>query len=130
MTVDDLLEVPRERGKVLDNDRILLSKVESQQLSISRKTAANSFLKKTMNKTRNFPSEPGRLKRVPVLCCFFYLTASWRGNAFRRDAFGVGEQLLRRLILLMLPSSMKMTRLETSRAKPISWVTTSMVMPV
>ena len=30
----------------------------------------------------------------------------------------------------MTPSSMKMTRLDTSRAKPISWVTTSMVMPV
>ena len=52
MTVDDLLEKFRENaGKALDNDRILLSKVEANNLS--RKTAAKQLSEKTMNKTRN-----------------------------------------------------------------------------
>ena len=33
------------------------------------------------------------------------------------------------LSTLTTPSSMKITRLATSRAKPISWVTTTIVMP-
>ena len=43
--------------------------------------------------------------------------------------FGMGEELLRGGFLDTTPFSMKTVRDETLRAKPISWVTTSMVMP-
>ncbi len=42
---------------------------------------------------------------------------------------GIGEERLRLVLLDDLARSMKITRSATARAKPISWVTQSMVMP-
>ena len=50
-------------------------------------------------------------------------------NAFRRGLSGFSKNSCGGLSTLITPSSIKITRLATSRAKPISWVTHTIVMP-
>ncbi len=63
------------------------------------------------------------LARNPVQCKI------WLRNSFVRSCFGLAKNSSGAFISTIWPSSMKITRSATWRAKPISWVTTSMVMP-
>ena len=94
--------------------------------------------------TRYAPSKLGRYKIYCCHKCFYilYLVScifvSYRKTAIYRtlakkvcslSLLGLSKISSGVPSSMMRPSAMKMTRLPTSRAKPISWVTTIMVIP-
>ena len=100
MTVDDLLEKFRENAGHLDSDPHPPEQGGSQQLRISRKTAAKQLSEKNNEQNPEpFQSQDG-LKRVPGFVLFLYILQHLGEECLQTRMLGVGEQFLRRLILL------------------------------